>query len=94
MKLPRWILLSTLFCILLPSVHLAANCCSATYEIYGTYLYLQPNGSDLYYGVEAIPLDSSIAVPAVSPNWNTFEIDSGYQSGFDVGARATFTNSV
>jgi hypothetical protein len=56
-----------------------------TYGIYGELLYLQPNGSNLYYGVEADGLDPDIAVPAVSPNWKVLEIDPNYHLGFEVG---------
>jgi hypothetical protein len=43
-------------------------CQEVMFELYGELLYLQPNGSDLYYGVEAFPFDHSIALPIVSPN--------------------------
>jgi hypothetical protein len=56
-----------------------------TYSIWGEYLYLQPNGSDLYYAAEALGLDPDIAVPAVSPNWVILEIDPSYHSAFQVG---------
>jgi hypothetical protein len=60
------------------------------YEVYGAYLYLQPNGSHLYYGAEAIGLNTSIAVPAVNANWNILEVKPSYHSGFDIGARILF----
>lgn len=68
------------------------DCRSVMFELYGDLLFLQPNGSDLYYAAEAIPFDPSIAVPAVSPNWKIFEIDPDYQVGFEVGAKALFTD--
>lgn len=52
---------------------------------YGEFLYLQPNASNLYYAAEAFPFDTSIAVPAASPNWKIFEIDPDYAPGFEVG---------
>lgn len=61
-------------------------------ELYGECLFLQPNGSDLYYAAEAIPLDPSITIPAISPNWKIFEIDPDYRFGFEIGAKALFTN--
>lgn len=59
--------------------------CGKRLELYGDYLYLQPNGSDLYYGVEANGLNPDIAVPALSPNWKVLEINPDYHSGFEVG---------
>ena len=64
-----------------------------TFGVYGELLYLQPNGSDLYYGVEAIGLDPNIAVPAVSPNWKVLEIDPDYQLGFQIGANVLFSKN-
>lgn len=58
-----------------------------SYQVFGSVLYLQPNGSELTYGVEAIGLDPNIAVPALSPNWKILEIDPDYNFGFDIGAR-------
>jgi hypothetical protein len=63
------------------------------YDLYGTLLFLQPNGSNLYYAVEAIPFDPDIAIPAISPNWNVFEISPSYSTAFEVGARAIFPNT-
>lgn len=75
----------------------AEGCCPAPYEcspvsydVYGEWLYLQPNGNDLYYGVEVDLLDAEIAVPAASPNWKVLEIDPDYQSGFRIGTKAYF----
>lgn len=68
-------------------------CCGATYELYGSWLFLQPNGSNIYYAVEAFPFDTSIAVPEVSPNWEVFEINPDYRSGFEVGAKVLFPKS-
>lgn len=67
-----------------------SECSQISYGVYGEWLYLQPNGSNLYYGVEAIGLDPDISVPAVSPNWNVLEIDPNYHSGFRVGTKAYF----
>lgn len=68
-----------------------AKSCNVTYELYGECLFLQPNGSDLYYGAEAIGLDSSIAVPAASPNWKVLEINPDYHFGFEVGTSVLFS---
>lgn len=71
---------------------LAKQCCpevfkpdGVVYGFYGQCLVLQPNGSDLYYGVEADGLDESLSFPAVSPNWTVLEIDPNYHPGFEVG---------
>lgn len=71
----------------------AHTCCHVDYDIFGDLLYLQPNGSNLYYGAEAIPFDPNIAVPILSPNWNILEIDPDYHFGFKIGARASFSAS-
>lgn len=68
-------------------------CSDVTYELYGDLLYLQPNASNLYYAVEAIPFDEDIAIPAASPNWKVFEINPNYRFGFDVGLQVLFPNS-
>jgi len=60
---------------------------NVAFEAFGGWLYLQPNGSNLYYAAEAFPYDLSIADPPVSPNWQIFEIDPDFHSGFDVGIR-------
>jgi hypothetical protein len=60
------------------------------FDFYGEWLFLQPNGSNLYYAAEAFPFDASIAVPPVSPNWQIFEIDPSYSSGFEVGTNFIF----
>ena len=72
---------------------MAPKWCGVNYEVYGQYLYLQPNGSDLYYAVEAIGLDEAIAVPAVSPNWRVKEINPHYHSGFEIGTAFLFPNT-
>ncbi len=59
-------------------------------EVYGEFLWLQPQASNLYYAVEANGLDQSIAVPAVSPNWNLKEINPDYHVGFNVGTKVLF----
>lgn len=71
----------------------APKWCGVTYEVYGEYLFLQPNSSNLNYAVEAIGLDPDIAVPAVSPNWKVKEIDPHYHSGFEVGTAFLFRNT-
>ncbi|MBS0649397.1 MAG: hypothetical protein JSS10_09285 [Verrucomicrobia bacterium] len=62
-----------------------SHCSNVTFEVFGNWLYLQPNGSDLYYAAEAFPYDTSIAQPAVSPNWKIFEVQPGFHSAFEVG---------
>ncbi len=66
---------------------------SVAFDVYGQWLYLQPNGSNLYYAAEAFPYDLSIADPPVSPNWQIFEIDPGFQSGFEVGIKCLMLNN-
>ncbi len=76
------------------------DCRSVMGELYGDLLFLQPNGSSLYYAAQAIPLDQSIpggAVnEAVSPNWKIFELSPDYTPAFKIGAKALFsaTNTV
>jgi hypothetical protein len=65
----------------------ASVCKKVAFEVFGEWLYLQPNGSNLYYAAEAFPYDLSIADPPVSPNWQIFEIDPDFHSGFDAGLR-------
>src|ERR1700719_2796962 len=60
--------------------------CGVVYGVYGQLLYLQPNGSDFYYGIEAISLDP----PLVSPDWKVLEIDPDYHLGFEIGASFLF----
>ena len=68
------------------------KCRSVMVDFYGECLFLQPNGSSLAYAVEAFPLDTSISVPAVSPNWQVFEIFPNYSPAFNVGARVLFSD--
>ncbi|MBS0624526.1 MAG: hypothetical protein JSS32_00575 [Verrucomicrobia bacterium] len=69
-------------------------CCSnVIFDVYGQWLYLQPNGSNLYYAAEAFPFNTSIALPPASPNWTVFEIDPNYHSGFQVGTQFTCPRS-
>ncbi|MEN9344013.1 MAG: hypothetical protein RLZZ453_800 [Chlamydiota bacterium] len=60
--------------------------------IYTEYLAMQPNGSNLYYGAEAIPLAPGLTMPAASPNWKILEIDPGYHFAFDVGIAVLLDN--
>jgi hypothetical protein len=76
-----------------PCTPLIPECRSVMFELYGEFLYLQPNGSDLAYAVEAIPFDTSLAVPAISPNWRVFEVDPSYHPAFEIGIKSFFTNS-
>lgn len=61
-------------------------------ELFGECLFLQPNGSSLYYAVEAFPLDTSLDIPAVSPHWQVFEVTPNYSPAFNVGARVHFSD--
>jgi hypothetical protein len=70
-----------------------SNCCNVSYELYGEVLFLQPNGSNLYYAVEAFPFNTAIAIPEVSPNWTTFEISPDYHPAFEIGAKLFFPKS-
>lgn len=63
------------------------------FEVFGQWLYLQPNGSNIYYAAEAFPYNTSIADPPVCPNWEIFEIDPSYHSGFEVGISTLFQKS-
>ena len=65
---------------------------STMVEFYGECLFLQPNGSSLYYAVEAFPLDESIALPILSPDWQVFEIFPNYSPAFNIGARILFSD--
>lgn len=66
------------------------SCCNVTFSLFGEWLFLQPNGSSIYYAVEAFPYNTGIAIPEVSPSWQVFEIDPSYHSGFEVGAKFLF----
>jgi hypothetical protein len=71
------------------------NCRDVTGEIYAELLFLQPNGSSLYYAAQATPLDQSInggtADQAVSPNWKIFELSPNYTPAFKIGGKILFT---
>ncbi|MES2273440.1 MAG: Lpg1974 family pore-forming outer membrane protein [Chlamydiota bacterium] len=62
--------------------------CGVTYGLYGEFLYLQPNYTDLYYGASAVGLNSSLPLPAAaaSPYWTILEIQPDYHCGFEIGA--------
>src|SRR4051812_16657927 len=66
-----------------------------TYELYGDCLYLQPNGTNLYYGAQAVGINPNLPSPAsvASPNWTILKIDPDYHFGFEVGASVLFNNS-
>lgn len=72
-----------------------SNCNCLNFEVYGDAVFLQPNGSSLYYAAEAITLDPSIpgAAAAFSPDWNIYEIKPNYAPGFIVGGVIFFDNS-
>ncbi len=67
-----------------------SNFSSVNFEIFGEWLFLQPNGSSIYYAAEAFPYNTDIAIPEVSPNWKIFEINPSYHSGFTVGSKFLF----
>lgn len=72
-----------------------SNFQSVNVELFGEWLFLQPNGSSIYYAAEAFPYDTAIAIPEISPNWKIFEIDPSYHSGFEVGSKFLFpTNGI
>ncbi len=60
-------------------------------EVYAEILVYQPNGSSIYYGAETTPFDTSITIPALSPNWQVLEINPNYSPGFKVGLAAIFS---
>lgn len=55
-----------------------------TFEVQINALLVQPTGSNLHYAAEAVPL------PAPSPHWIIYEIDTDYHFGFDFGLRGIF----
>jgi len=73
------------------------DCHGVIGEIYGDLLFLQPNGSSLYYAAQATPLNQSInggvALQAVSPDWKIFEITPNYTPAFKVGTALLFSPS-
>jgi len=68
------------------------TCREVMVEVFGELLYLQPNGSSLYYAAEAIPLDPTINIPALSPNWNIYEVRPDYAPAFRIGATLLFSD--
>lgn len=68
------------------------DACSGNIDIgfYGKYLYLQPNGSDLYYGAEAVLLDPDLAVINASPDWHILDLGQQYHNAYEVGAEVYF----
>lgn len=64
-------------------------------ELYADLLFLQPNGSSLYYAAQATPLDQSISGgainQAVSPDWKIFELSPNYTPAFKIGGKALFS---
>lgn len=53
-------------------------------------LFLKPSANNLYYAAEALPLNETFAIPAVSPNWKIFDLHPKYRFGFDLGLRGVF----
>ncbi|MES2345711.1 MAG: Lpg1974 family pore-forming outer membrane protein [Chlamydiota bacterium] len=64
-----------------------------SYGFFGEFLYLQPNGSNFYYAVQADGLDENITVPAANANWKAIEIDPSYHCGFEIGANVRLIKS-
>ena len=62
-------------------------------EVYGDLLFLQPNGSSLYYAAQANGLDESISIPAISPNWIIHELSPNYSAAFKVGTKMLFSGN-
>lgn len=69
------------------------DCRGVMGELYGELLFLQPNGSSLYYAAQADGLDESISIPAISPNWFIREITPNYSAAFKVGAKLLFSGT-
>jgi hypothetical protein len=70
------------------------NPCGLTYGFYGEFLYLQPNGTDLFYGASAIGISptstGSDPLSAIaSPQWTILEVLPSYHPGFEVGLSLT-----
>ncbi len=61
-------------------------------DLYGELLFLQPNGSSLYYAAQANGLDQDINIPAISPNWIIHEITPNYSAAFKLGGKFLFTD--
>ncbi len=69
---------------------------SISYSIYGQVLFMQPNGSDLYYAAQAIPANPNYTGTAqvASPDWTIYEISPDYAPGFKVGTKFIFNESM
>ncbi len=62
-------------------------------EVYADLLFLQPNGSSLYYAAQANGLDESISIPAISPNWIIHEVTPNYSAAFKIGTKMLFSGN-
>lgn len=68
-----------------------SNPCGLTYGFYGEFLYLQPNGTDLFYGASAIGVsptgsgDGFSLASIASPDWTILQIEPDYHPAFEVG---------
>ncbi|HEX2583167.1 MAG TPA: Lpg1974 family pore-forming outer membrane protein [Chlamydiales bacterium] len=75
------------------------NPCGLTYGFYGEFLYLQPNGTDLFYGATAVGIsptssgDGFSLASIASPDWTVLEIQPDYHSGFEVGVKLASNNN-
>lgn len=66
-------------------------CCEGVgFEIYGEFLYLQPNASNLHYAAEAIPRNLSLPDPILEANWINHDINPDYHPAFEIGAGFLF----
>lgn len=65
--------------------------CRVTYGFYGEFLYLQPTGTDMFYGASAIGIsptssgDGFSLASLASPDWTILEIQPDYHPGFEIG---------
>lgn len=62
------------------------------FQVYGESLFLQPNGSSLYYAAVAFPFNAEVSVPIDCPNWFIKEIFPSYSAAFKVGTKVLFSD--
>jgi hypothetical protein len=58
-----------------------------TYRAYGEFFYMQPNGTNMYYGASAIGITAGLPLPAsiASPDWTILEVSPSFHPGFEIG---------
>lgn len=67
------------------------ECCSSVgWSLYGEALFLQPNGSNLIFAMQADPTNPKLADPLVEANWFSHEINPSYHPAFEIGAKCIF----